>query len=721
MQHSYTIQTHHRGISDWILRLWVSKDDKDYTALKRAVTFYFEMREAHPKAFSEGPDCLEVAETLRSIDADQTTLLAAILSSHHLVPYIELADIARDYGEPVALLCENMRTLHYFRVNTKNNPDLNQKDQAEQVRRMLLAMLKDIRAVLVKLAWHLHYLRFLSRQETTPDHLIVGRQTLELFAPLANRLGISQFKWEMEDLAFRFIEPEQYKFIAKALADTRIAREKYIENFIELIQNFLKEINVPAKVYGRPKHIYSIWKKMQRKRVGIDGLFDLRAIRIIVNDRDTCFEVISLIHNKWEFVPEEYDNYIDNVKPNGYQSIHTVVIGPENQHVEIQIRTQSMHEQAELGVAAHWRYKEGGKHDIALERVISSLRKLLDNDVEDGDFLENFKTELFSDRVFVFTPKGRVIDLIKGATPLDFAYAIHTDIGHRCQGAKVNGGIVPLNYELHNGEQVEVLTGKEAKPKMNWLNESLGYAKSPRTKQKINHWFRQQNHEKNYQDGQTIFERKRHLLNLKQTDIEAIAKSFGRPNERDFFIALGRGDVSPQQLTTALLKDRNNNIQLKIVKKPVSTKADDIIVGGVENIVTQIASCCQPIYGDKIIGYITSQGRGIAVHRSDCVNMIHLPPEQQNRLIEVTWANNNVSYAVDILIKGYNQPGFLRDITDLLAREQINILSINTHSSPHDDLALIEVSIHIKNSEQLSEALERLTQLSFVTDVQRKA
>ena len=508
MQHSYTTQTHDRGLTEWITRLWVSKDDKDYTALKRALTFYFETRDSHPELFQEGPDCLDVAETLRNIDADQTTLLAAILSSHHLVPYLELSDIERDYGAAIAVLCENMRTLHYFRVNTQNNVDLNQKQQAEQMRRMLLAMLKDIRAVLVKLAWHLQYLRFLSRQEITPSHSVVGRQTLELFAPLANRLGISQFKWEMEDLAFRFIEPEQYKQIAKALADTRISRERYIENFITTIRNFLEEAKIPAKVYGRPKHIYSIWKKMQRKRVGIEGLFDLRAIRIIVSDTDTCFEVISLIHNKWEFVPEEYDDYIRNAKPNGYQSIHTVVLGPEGQHVEIQIRTQTMHEQAELGVAAHWRYKEGGKHDIALERVISSLRKLLDNDIEDGDFLESFKTELFSDRVFVFTPKGRVIDLIKGATPLDFAYAIHTNIGHRCQGAKVNGGIVPLNYELHNGEQVEILTGKEAKPKMNWLNESLGYTKSPRTKQKINHWFRQQHHEKNYQDGQTIFERK---------------------------------------------------------------------------------------------------------------------------------------------------------------------------------------------------------------------
>jgi len=719
MQHSQTVNTDTRDLDAWVKRLWVSENQADYHHIRHIVGHLLET--SHSDWDPLQPSCLDVADNLRTVDADQVTLIAALLSSPNLFEHTDLGTLERTYGKPIATLCDNMRTLHHFREKTQQNTDFSQKQHAEQIRRMLLAMAKDVRAVLIKLAWHLQYLRLMARQDISYLHQSVARQTLDVFAPLANRLGISQFKWELEDLAFRFLEPQQYRNIAKALADTRLERENYIEHFIGLIRDKLDQAQIKATIYGRPKHLYSIWKKMQRKDIDITHLYDLRAIRVIVEDIHTCYEVLDLVHEHWKHIPEEWDDYIMNRKPNGYQSIHTVVIGPQGQHVEIQIRTAEMHQLAEMGVAAHWRYKEGGRHDRALERVITSLRRLLDNDVEDGELLENFHTELFSDRVFVLTPKGRVIDLVKGATPIDFAYAIHTDIGHRCQGAKVNGTIVPLNYELTNGEQIEILTGKEARPKMNWLNETLGYARSSRTRQKINHWFRQQDHEKNHQEGQAILEREKHLLNLPKLNIAELTQQFGRQSEREFLIALGRGDISERQVANALLRSRSNAIQFrKIKKKPTAQpKTGNIIVGGVGDLYTQVARCCQPVHGENIIGYIT-QGRGVSVHRADCSNIAHLPEEQKHRLIEVSWGDSQNDYAVDVLISGYNQPGMLRDVADVLARQQINIITISSRSMDEQEVALVDLTIQIQDMVHLSDILERLMQLPSVTDVQRK-
>ena len=717
MQHSQTINTDSRDLEAWVHRLWVSGNERDLHRLRDAVQPLLGL--PNKLADKLQPNSLDVAETLRMMEVDQATLLASLLSDPYFADALERGDIARDYGKPIALLCENMWTLHHFREYTQINADLTQKEQAEQVRRMLLAMVKDVRAVLIKLAWHLQYLRLLSRQEIGMLHKSTAHLTMSIFAPLANRLGISQLKWELEDLAFRFLEPVQYKSIAKSLANTRLERENYIEDFISLVRDMLDSTKIVATVYGRPKHIYSIWKKMHRKGVGIDHLYDLRAIRIIVEDIHTCYEVLGMVHECWEHIPEEWDDYIANRKPNGYQSIHTVVIGPQGRHVEIQIRTADMHQFAELGVAAHWRYKEGGRYDRALERVVSSVRRLLDNDVDDGELLEDFQTELFSDRVFVLTPKGKVIDLAKGATPIDFAYAIHTDIGHRCQGAKVNGAIVPLNYELNNGEQVEVLTGKEARPKMNWLNRALGYTRSPRTRQKINHWFRQQNHDKNYQEGVAILEREKHLLNLPNLDAKELVQQFNRQTERDFLIALGRGDIGQRQLADTLIRSRPSEIQFRKVKKKTASKSGSVVVRGVEDLYTQPAQCCQPVHGDNIIGYITL-GRGISVHRMDCPNIAHLSEEQKNRLIEVSWGGHNADYAVDILVAGHNKPGLLRDIADVLAREGINVISIHTRPVHDTVFALMDITIQIQDTVQLSDTLERLMQIPAVTDVQRK-
>ncbi|MEZ5536611.1 MAG: bifunctional (p)ppGpp synthetase/guanosine-3',5'-bis(diphosphate) 3'-pyrophosphohydrolase [Thiolinea sp.] len=718
MQHSQLINTESRDLASWLERLWVSGDPADRERLEPTIRTLLDPVQNDDNSLH--PNSLDVAETLCSIQVDQTTITAALLSDPYFTQTLELNEISAEYGQPVAKLCENMRKLHFFRECTGTNLEaLSEKQQAEQVRRMLLAMVRDVRAVLIKLSWHLQYLRLLSHYEIGEKHLCAAHQTMEIYAPITNRMGISHVKWEMEDLAFRFQEPEKYKSIAKSLQKTRLERENYIQEFQDLIGKILHDADIHAHVYGRPKHIYSIWKKMKRKGVGIAQLYDLRAIRIIVDNVETCYKVLGMIHERWPHIPEEWDDYIANRKPNGYQSIHTVVIGPRGRHVEIQIRTEKMHQFAELGVAAHWRYKEGVGLDPALERVISSLRRLLDNDSNDSEFLEDFHTELFSDRVFVLTPKGRVIDLAKGSTPLDFAYAIHTDIGHRCQGAKVNGIIAPLNYELHNGEQVEILTGKEPNPKMNWLNESLGYVKSARTKQKINHWFHQQDHEKNYQTGKDILEREKHLLNLPKLKAADLVKPFNRQNERDFLIALGRGDISSKQLADTLIRSQTREIRFRKVKKKDTARVSDIVVNGVEDLYTQTAQCCQPVFGDEIIGYIT-QGRGISVHRTDCSNITHIPEDQQNRLISVSWGISSTDYVADILVSGYNQPGMLRDIADVLARQKINVVSINTRPTHDSQYALMEITIQIGDTLQLADTLERLIQLPSVTDAQRR-
>ena len=702
----------------WIQHLWTSGSEQELERLQHAIGLLLEFTADTQESFQ--PRSLEVGQILRQLGTDHTTLLAALLSDPRLIPHIELEEIAEDFGQPVAALCENMRVLHMFRENTwKTSPHPSEKQQADLLRRMLLAMVKDVRVVLIKLAWHLQYLRLLSREPITQRHQCAANQTMEVYAPLANWLGISHIKWELEDLAFRFLQPETYREIAKALANTRLERENYIREFIEIIQGMLDESGIKAKIYGRPKHIYSIWRKMQRKGVTINQLYDLRAIRIIVDNVETCYEVLGMVHERWGHIPEEWDDYISNRKPNGYQSIHTVVIGPRDRHVEIQIRNQAMHKFAELGVAAHWRYKDGTRNDRTLEHVVANMRRLLDRNPEDDELLEDFRTELFGNRVFVLTPKGRVVSLTKGATPIDFAYAIHTDIGHRCQGAKVNGAIVPLNYELHNGEQVEILTGKEARPRMNWLSESLGYIKSNRTRQKINHWFRQQDHDKNYNEGQSIVEHEKHMLNLPDLNVADLARVFNRQNERDFLIALGRGDISPKQLADTLIRSRTQEIRFRKLKKKDTGHRSSIVVRGVEDLYTQCAQCCQPVYGDSIIGFIT-HGRGISVHRSDCPNILHLPKEQANRLIEVSWGGNVADYAVDILVSGYNKPGLLRDIADVLARGRINVLSINTRPTVDSDFALLDIAIQIEDTTQLSDVLERLMQLPKVTDAQRR-
>ncbi len=718
MQHSQLGNTTKRNRTDWLERLWISDSEKDKQQLADAIDLVFDagLNEAVDEP-NVTPRSLDVADMLRNLQVDQITLIATVLSDTRLTNDYALESVAEGYSSTIALIVKNMRWLHNFKPQGEQDTPV--PEQAERLRRMLLAMVDDVRAVLIYLGWRLQYLRLLSNVEMKEGRE-VARETMDIFAPLANRLGVSQLKWELEDLAFRYLEPISYKQIAKSLDAKRIEREAYVETFTETLQELLEASDINAEVYGRPKHIFSIWKKMQRKHLSIDQLYDLRAVRVIVEDVKACYTALGTIHENWKHVPAELDDYIANRKPNGYQSLHTVVIGPSGRYVEIQIRTQDMHVFAELGVAAHWRYKEGGVQDTAMERVVGSLRRLLDSDDNDAELLEDFRSEIFPDRVFVLTPQGDILELSKGSTPLDFAYAIHTSVGHRCAGAKVNGVIATLDHKLNNGDQVEIITQKVEQPRRKWLNPALGYIGSPSSRSKIRHWFRQQDHGKNLQDGKDLIEQEKHRLNLKKIDMKPLLERFHQQSTKEFLIALGRGDISVTQLTDAL--DVPKKEEVKFRKISVKNEHNDrgIQIQGVSNLLVEIANCCKPVPGDNIIGYITV-GRGITIHRDDCPNIDedNLGPEKASRLAEASWGTETTAYTVDIQVTGFNKPGLISDVAQVLAKSQINVVNIATRRGNTELISVLSISIQIENTLQLFDVLEKIAQLPNVMDAKR--
>lgn len=720
MLHSRIANTESRTRQAWLERFSVSDEEEDYFALAKIIDDLLQL----PMPSNPLQPCgLDVAEILRHLDVDQTTLIAALLCDERFENILTLDAIEQYYGHVVRILCENVRDLQHFHTySAPSESSLSDDEQGEQLRRMMLAMVSDLRAIIIKLAWSLQYLRLLAKQEIGELHRLVAQQTMNLYAPWANRLGISQIKWEMEDLAFRFLDPSTYKEIAKSLSDKRIEREQYIADFSKHVRKLLEDHNIKADVYGRPKHIYSIWKKKNRKQVEVDSLYDLRALRIIVDAsgeeaRGVCYTVLDLIQARWQSIREEFDDYIANPKPNGYRSIHTVIFGPQGKPVEVQIRSREMHQQAEQGVASHWRYKEGGKLDAQLEKVIASVRRMLESDETDRELMADFRTEVFTGRVFVRTPKGKIIDMPKGSTPIDFAYYVHTSVGHRCRGAKVNGIIVPLTYCLENGDQVEILTGKEERPGQDWLTTE-GYIKSSTARQKIKQWISQQNYEGNLNTGEKLLEKERHLLNLKKLDLVELAKHFNKPNERDFVVAVGKDEISPTQIRQFLLRSHEPELKLR-KSKLVTNTSNDIDVHGVKHIYTKIASCCHPIHGDPIAGYL-SQGRGVIVHRADCPDLAYLRREREERMVEVTWGNRKGGYEADIIVVTYNKAGVIGEIGTLLARDQINICSLHTRDSHDPGCAVMDFTLEIRDAAQLVEVLEKLSQLPSVIDAQRR-
>jgi len=670
---------------------------------------------------------LAVAKILADLGLDPETIVAAILHDVVEDTKITLEDIERDFGHRVAILVDGvtkMAVIQEFRGETERS----RKDhaQAESLRKMLLAMAEDVSVVLIKLADRLHNMRTLGALSEEKQKRI-ARETMDIFAPLANRLGIWQLKWELEDLAFRYLEPSAYRKIAEHLAERRSDREQYITRFVKELSHELKQANIDADVSGRPKHIYGIWRKMSRKGKDFERIYDVRAVRVLVPTVRDCYAALGVVHSSWQHIPGEFDDYIATPKENNYRSIHTAVIGTEGKTVEVQIRTHDMHQQSELGVAAHWRYKEDKKHDQAFDRKIAWLRSLLEwkNEVaEAAEFVDQFKSEVFSERVYVFTPKGNIVDLAAGATPLDFAYHIHTDVGHRCRGAKVNGRMVPLTYALKTGDRVEVLTVKEGGPSRDWLSPHLGYLQTSKARTKVSSWFREQNYETVVAAGREALEREFDRLGLADVNYEKLAQHLQFHKVDDFLAALGRGEVKSAQIMTAVHAITEPSLrEIRPVIAPRGPferpKPGGVMIQGVGNLLSRMAKCCNPVPGDPIVGFIT-RGQGVTVHRQDCPNALRHHDEHGERLIEVSWGvDSGGTYPVEVEVTAYDRPGLLRDITGLLANEKINVLGASTVTDKQQ-LARMTFTLEIANIETLSRVLSLIDQIPNVLAVRRR-
>ena len=588
---------------------------------------------------------------------------------------------------------------------------------------MLLAMVSDIRLVLVRIAEQLYRLRQ-AKTASRDEQTRLAIETREIYAALASRLGVWQFKWELEDLAFRYLEPDTYKSIAKALNEKRAERERFIELVTGTLQAELARQSVVATISGRPKHIYSIWRKMQRKERGLEALYDIRAVRLLVDDVKDCYAALGAVHNLWSYLPGEFDDYIANPKENDYQSLHTAVIGPEGKTVEIQIRTHAMHRQAELGIAAHWRYKEGGGAPAAFDQKIHFLRRLLEPATDGDDLLEQLRDGVFEDRVYAISPKGDVVELAANATPLDFAYHVHTQVGHRCRGAKVNGRIVPLTYRVKNGDQIEIITGSQAQPSRDWLSPQLGYLASPRARAKVRNWYRQQDRDQHLRQGREILDREFTRLSVRDITIEDIARQLKQKNTDALCVALGCGDLTAASIATALQHVRGNDppdtlrTRRSASKKTKSKSA--VAVSGVGDLMSNFARCCRPVPPESIVGYIT-QGRGVSIHREDCGNFLNLNQKHPERMVEVSWGDSETStYPVELQLRAMDRSGLLRDISAVLADESANVTSVSTQTDKKTMQSVMDISLDIRDLPTLSTAISRLEQVPNVVSVRRR-
>lgn len=676
---------------------------------------------------------LEMAEILADLQLDQDALVAAILYRAVRENKITLNEIQTGFGDTVAKLVKGvlrMAAISYQRNENEDRVLGNQAEvQAEKIRKMLVAMVDDVRVALIKLAERTCAIRSV---KTAPAQRRrqVAREVADIYAPLAHRLGIGHIKWELEDLSFRYLEPDEYKQIAKLLDERRLDRQVYIDNMLAILRSELQGAAINGEVSGRAKHIYSIWRKMKRKDIPFSQVYDIRAVRVLVPTVRDCYTVLGIVHSLWRNIPHEFDDYIASPKENGYRSLHTAVWGPENKVLEVQIRTFEMHEESELGVCAHWRYK-GTDTDAAAdsyEQKIAWLRQVLEWHEELGGDTAQLQDDLRAvdqDRLYVFTPDGHVVDLPRTATPLDFAYRIHTDVGHHCRGAKVNNRIVPLNYQLNNADQVEILTGKREAPSRDWLNPALGYVNTARARAKIQHWFKMQARDQNIAEGQALLDREFKRLALLDLDFESLAKKLKFNSLDDLYAAVGASDIGVGQVLNAAQKQLDEaDPQQPLIpfktKSPAKKKDSDFYIEGVGNLLTQIASCCNPVPGDAITGYITL-GRGVSIHRQDCSNVLQLQADEPQRIIKVEWGNKPQSaYSVDVIIEAYDRYGLLRDITTLLDNERINISALQTLSDKRKNTVDMQVTVEIRSFDELSRILTRLNQLPNIASARRK-
>jgi len=596
--------------------------------------------------------------------------------------------------------------------------------QSEALRKMLLAVVSDVRLVLVRIAEQLHRLRS-AKNATDTEKQALALETREIYAALANRLGVWQLKWELEDLAFRYAEPDTYRSIARALKESRVEREAFIDGVRTTLQAELEAAGIEAEISGRPKHIYSIWRKMRRKDRGLDSLFDIRAVRVLVNDIKDCYAALGVVHNLWSYLPGEFDDYIANPKDNDYRSLHTAVIGPQGKTVEVQIRSHEMHRQAELGVAAHWRYKEGGGAPEAFDQKIRLLRQLLEPAGDSGDLLDQIRDDVFEDRVYAVSPKGDVVELPANATPLDFAYYVHTQVGHRCRGAKVNGRIVPLTYKVQNGDQIEIITGSQPQPSRDWLSAQLGYLASARSRAKVRNWYRQQDKDQHLRQGREILERELSRLNVRDVATDTIAAQLKQRNADALCVALGAGDLTAASIATALQHLRGVD-QPKILRRRKTSrqkpaKPKGLEVSGVGDLMCNFARCCRPVPPEAIVGYIT-QGRGVSIHRQDCGNFLGLNQRNPERVMEVNWgSSDSATYPVELTLRAYDRSGLIRDISTILADESVNVTDLSSHTDKRTLETVMDLSVEIRDLPTLSTTIARLEQLPNVISVRRKS
>ena len=686
----------------------------------------------------------ESISILMTLNMDLESLMVAFLYPAFEAKALDLDEVEAKFGLSIRKLLLKVKDMEAIRFLQNLNSSKGAEAQVDRVRRMLLSMVDDVRAVVIKLAERIAVIRA-AKHADDETKLAIAREIANIYAPLANRLGIGQLKWELEDLAFRFLHNDYYMEIARDLGEKRVERERYIENFVAELRSLLEQNGIKnAEVYGRPKHIYSIWRKMQRKHLPFSELYDVRAVRVIVDKIEDCYAALSIVHSRWSHIEKEFDDYIANPKPNGYQSIHTVVYGDGNKVVEIQFRTKDMHQMAELGVAAHWKYKEGGGLGSGVEQRINWLRKLLawrDDMVESGALLDEFRKQVFEDRVYVFTPRGEVVDLPTGATPLDFAYQVHTMVGHRCIGAKVDGRIVPYTYKLKTGEQVEIITQKEPNPSRDWINADNGYLKTSRARAKVINWFRKVDYDKNLAAGDDILEREvaRHGLGLNKDQVASFLKEklsrFNVKTVSDIYAGIGAGDIKVNQIISFLEErvfKRDSNTKELELQSLISEKTNQqlltrhanqkgrIVVDGIGTMMTHIAKCCQPIPGDDIIGFIT-QGRGISIHKASCSQLKGLMKKNPERVVTAQWGDdaNANGFTVTIKVVASDYPGLLRDVTTVIANEKINVLGVRSHTDRQKDLSIIDIDMMIVNLPALTRVLGKLNELKQVRSAAR--
>jgi len=676
--------------------------------------------------------CVAVANILADMKLDAEAIAAALM--HDIIedtPVTE-KDIQQEFGITIANMVAGVTKLTKLPLNVNTDSTRRSRDndrELEYIRKMLLTMGDDVRIVLIKLADRLHNMRTLGYM---PPHkqTRIARETMDIFAPLANRLGIWQIKWELEDLSFRYLEPDEYRSIAMSIDERRADRESYMNAIRDRLSTELKQHNIDnVHITARPKHIYSIYRKMKRKGLPFDEIYDVRAIRVIVEKNPQCYLVLGLVHNLWRPIAQEFDDYIAAPKDNFYQSLHTAVIDNQGKTVEVQIRTWEMHEHAEYGVAAHWRYKEHDRqHDEKFAKRLNYLRKLMEFGpaIHDDpkEFMDTMKTEVFQDRVYAYTPKGDIIDLPIGATPVDFAYHIHTEIGNRCRGAKIHGKLVNLNYQLKTGDQVEIITSNRGGPSMDWLNPDLGYAQTTRARTKIRQWFRKLNRDKHITLGREVVERELKRMGvLDSMSFDYLAYLFEYTKIDDFMAAVGAGDLNAAQIAHRVLDEEREKRRFQdadsLVRKSRaigSSNDTGIQVMGTGGLLVNFAKCCNPAPGDEITGYIT-RGRGVTIHRTDCPNILSLSDPE--RLIDVSWGgmSDEHHYAVPVEIVAYDREGLIRDISTVIADEKVNIAEVRV--STKQEIATFHITMEISHNQQLTRILARIGQIRSVVETYR--